>query len=161
MFRVKNMNRPPLHILLVEDNPDHAELLRRNLELLPATTCLHHVEDGEVALNYLLGRGAYADRRQFPLPHVVFLDLRLPRVEGHEVLRRIRNHPELGCLPVVVLTTSEAEHDVAAAGQQRANHFLTKPVEGPALCQLILELTGGPVKHEVPAAPGLHPGCPP
>ena len=130
----------PLHILLVEDNPDHAELARRSLEAFPLASVLHHVEDGETALDYLLGRQAYADRVRFPVPNLVLLDLRLPRVDGLEVLRHARRQPALSATPIVVLTTSDAERDVAAALAYHASSFLTKPMDAPRLEQLMIDL---------------------
>ena len=129
-----------LNILLVEDNPDHAELVRRALEQLPVTSALRHIEDGETAVAYIFGHGAYADRGRFPAPDLVLLDLRLPRLEGFEVLRRIKGDAVLHRTPVVILTTSDAERDVAAAHEHHANSFLTKPVEFQQLKQLITGL---------------------
>jgi CheY-like chemotaxis protein len=129
-----------LNILLVEDNPDHAELVRRSLELFPAASWLHHVEDGEAAVAYLLGTGACADRARFPVPDLVLLDLRLPRMEGLEVLRQVKSHPTLHLMPVVVLTTSNAERDVAAAYAYHANIYVTKPMDFQRLAQVINEL---------------------
>jgi CheY-like chemotaxis protein len=129
-----------LNILLVEDNPDHAELVRRSFEQFDAADALHHVEDGETALDYLFGRGMYVDRGRFPLPDLVLLDLRLPRVDGLDVLRSVKSHPVLHSLPVVVLTTSDADRDVAVAYDHHANSFVTKPVDFTRLSKLIEEL---------------------
>ena len=129
-----------LNILLVEDNPDHAELVRRCMDRFPKENVLCHVEDGEAALDYLFGRCNYADRMRFPVPDLVLLDLRLPRVDGLEVLRHVKNHPLLRRLNVVVLTTSDAERDVAAAFEYHANSYLTKPVDCERLGQLIRDL---------------------
>jgi CheY-like chemotaxis protein len=134
------MSGRPLNILLVEDNPDHAELVRRSLEQLQAVSSLHHVEDGEAALDYIFGEGNYTDRARFPAPDLVLLDLRLPRMDGIEVLRRVKAHPTLHCTPVVVLTTSDAERDVTAAYQCHANSFVTKPVDYQRLSRLISDL---------------------
>ena len=133
------MNRRRLNILLVEDNPDHAELVRRGLESFPVARFLHHVEDGESALDYIFGQGSYANRTRFPAPDLVLLDLRLPRLDGLEVLRQVKSHPTLHTTPVVVLTTSDAERDVAAAYQYRANSFVTKPVDFQRLSLLMKE----------------------
>ena len=134
------MSGSPLNILLVEDNLDHAELVRRNLENFQVANRLHHVEDGETALDYVFGRGAYADRSLHPLPDLMLLDLRLPRVDGLEVLRHIKSDPKLHCLPVVVLTTSDAERDVAMAYEFHANSFVTKPVDFQSFSKLLKDL---------------------
>jgi CheY-like chemotaxis protein len=134
------MSARALNILLVEDNPDHAELVRRSLERFEFASSLHHVEDGEAALDFIFGRAAFADRKQFPSPDLVLLDLRLPRLDGLEVLRHVKSHPTLHAIPVVVLTTSDAERDLAMACKYNANSFVTKPVDSQRLAQLIRDL---------------------
>ena len=130
----------PLNLLLVEDNPDHAELVRRNLEGFQVINHMYHVEDGAAAIDFIFGQGSFADRVQFPVPDLVLLDLRLPRVDGLEVLRLVKSHPTLHRVPIVVLTTSAAERDVAMAFEFHANSFVTKPVDFQRLSQLIKEL---------------------
>jgi two-component system response regulator len=134
------MSREKIHILLVEDNPDHAELLRRDLELFPLPIHLHHVEDGEAALDYVFGRNGFANRAQFPPPDVMLLDLRLPRLDGMEVLKLVKSNPATGGLPVVILTTSDVERDVAGAIAGRADRFLTKPADRETLLQTLMSL---------------------
>ena len=134
------MSGRALNILLVEDNPDHAELVRRSLEHFQAASFLHHVEDGEAALDYILGQGSYTNRARFPAPDLVLLDLRLPCMDGMEVLRQVKSHPTLHHTFVVVLTTSDAERDVAMAYEHHADSFLTKPVDFPRFSQLIEDL---------------------
>jgi CheY-like chemotaxis protein len=119
----------PLTILLVEDNPDHAELVIRNMQDFKVANRIVHLEDGEVALDYLHGRGKYADRTHFPLPHLMLLDLRLPKVDGLQVLKEVKRSDTLRALPVVILTTSDAERDLAMAYEYHANSYLTKPVD--------------------------------
>lgn len=123
------MSGEPLAILLVEDNPDHAELVMRNLDDLKVANKIVHVEDGEAALDYLHGRGEYADRKRFPLPHLMLLDLRLPKVDGLQVLKEVKCSDTLRALPVVILTTSAAERDLAMAYEYHANSYLIKPVD--------------------------------
>jgi CheY-like chemotaxis protein len=134
------MNGEPLTILLVEDNADHAELVRRNLADCRIANRLFHVEDGEAALDFLHGRGDYADPKRFPRPHLVLMDLRLPRIGGLEVLKEIKSHPQLHLIPVVVLTTSDAERDVALAYEHHANSYLTKPVDFGRFSELLKDL---------------------
>jgi CheY-like chemotaxis protein len=123
------MTGEPLTILLVEDNPDHAELVIRNMEDFKVANRIVHLEDGEVALDYLHGRGEYADRTLYPLPHLMLLDLRLPKVDGLQVLKEVKCSDALRALPVVILTTSDAERDLAMAYEYHANSYLTKPVD--------------------------------
>jgi len=134
------MNGEPLTILLVEDNRDHAELVLRNMEELQVANRIILVEDGEVALNYLHGRGIYADRTRFPLPHLMLLDLRLPKVDGLDVLKEVKNDDALRSLPVVVLTTSDAERDMARAYEYHANSYVTKPVNFDDFSKLLKDL---------------------
>lgn len=123
------MNGEPLTILLVEDNPDHAELVIRNMEDFKVANRIRHVEDGEEALDYLYGKGLYADRSLYPFPDLMLLDLRLPKLDGLQVLKEVKNSENLRALPVVVLTTSSAERDLAMAYEFHANSYLTKPVD--------------------------------
>jgi len=115
-------------VMLVEDNPDHAELVMRTLADHRVANRIIHFADGQTALDYLFRQGDYANPSTSPRPHVILLDLRLPRVDGLEVLRMIKESAELCVIPVVVLTTSEAERDVARAYNNHANSFLVKPV---------------------------------
>jgi CheY-like chemotaxis protein len=132
------MSRDTPHILLVEDNEDHAELIMRALgehhDPAPRVT---HVKDGVEALDCLFQRGAHADTDRCSRPDVVFLDLRLPRVDGLEVLRTIKTSPQLRELPVVVLTTSEADKDVAQAYENYANAYVVKPIDFDALDEMV------------------------
>jgi CheY-like chemotaxis protein len=124
----KVMVGEPILVMLVEDNVDHAELVIRTLEEHRIANRVQHFLDGQSALDYLFHRGEYADQVNNPRPHVVLLDLRLPRVDGIDVLKAIKESDELKSIPVVVLTTSEAEKDVARAYYNHANSYLVKPV---------------------------------
>lgn len=119
----------PLAVLLVEDNPDHTDLIVRSLQHHRVANRVFRVSDGEEALDYLQRRQGYADPAKSPRPHVILLDLRLPKIDGLEVLKAIRTSKELGKMPVVILTTSQAEQDVARAYEYHANSYLVKPVD--------------------------------
>jgi CheY-like chemotaxis protein len=118
----------PVLVMLIEDNADHAELIIRTLEEHRIANRVRHFFDGQAALDYLFQRGEFSDPAQNPRPHMVLLDLRLPRVDGIDVLKAIKADENLKCIPVVVLTTSEAEKDVAKAYYNHANSYLVKPV---------------------------------
>jgi CheY-like chemotaxis protein len=123
------MKGEPIVILLVEDDPAHAEIVRRNLEHGRIANRLEHVRDGQAALDYLYRRNGFSDPAGSPQPGIILLDLRLPRVDGLEVLKTIKSDPNLLRIPVVVLTTSAAEADMARAYDNHANSYLVKPVE--------------------------------
>jgi CheY-like chemotaxis protein len=131
------MQGEPITILLVEDDPAHAEIVRRNLESSRIANRLIHVSDGQEALDYLYRRGAFAEPLQAPRPGLVLLDLRLPKVDGLEVLKRIKADAELAQIPVVILTTSTAESDVARAYDCHANSYLVKPVDFTQFVELM------------------------
>ena len=118
----------PVLVMLVEDNIDHAELVLRTLEDHRIANKVRHFLDGQTALDYLYQRGEFSGSTDTERPQVILLDLRLPRVDGMEVLKTIKEDAELKSIPVVVLTTSEAEKDVARAYYNHANSYLVKPV---------------------------------
>ncbi len=122
------MQGEPILVMLVEDNLDHAELVIRTLEDHRIANRIRHFVDGQSALDYLMRQGQYADPESSPRPHVILLDLRLPRVDGLEVLQTIKQDSELKSIPVVVLTTSEAEKDVVRAYDNYVNSYLVKPL---------------------------------
>jgi CheY-like chemotaxis protein len=140
MNRKETTPEEPFVILLVEDNPAHAEMVKRALEEHPVANRIIHLTDGEAALDFLLRRGVFADPEKSPRPHVVLLDLRLPRIDGLEVLREIRTSAGLEKLPVVILTTSEAEIDAARAYEYHANSFLVKPLDFDKFVRLMEDL---------------------
>lgn len=116
-------------ILLVEDNPDDQLLTRSALERSRLANDIIVVEDGAVALDFLLCAGKFAGRDPERLPQLVLLDLKLPKVDGIEVLRRLRENPRTRRLPVVVLTSSKAEADLVAAYDGGCNSYVRKPVD--------------------------------
>ena len=123
------MKGDPIVILLVEDAPAHAEIVRRNLKDFRVANRMVHAEDGQAALDYLFHQAAYANSESNPRPDLILLDLRLPKVDGLEVLRRLREDAELKRIPTVVLTTSAAESDVGNAYSEGAGSYLVKPVD--------------------------------
>lgn len=123
------MNTEPVVVLLVEDNDDHAELIRRQLEDHHINNRLMRLSDGQSALDYLFNQGDYADRAACPRPHVVLLDLRLPKLDGIEVLKTCKATDSLSGIPIVILTTSDAERDLNQAYLNHANSYLVKPVD--------------------------------
>jgi len=129
-----------LTLLLVEDEPAHAELMVRSLENYDGLKEIHHVSDGEAALDYLCRRDVYRDPVTSPRPHVIFLDVRLPKIDGLEVLRQIRASTALQKIPVVVITTSDAERDVARAQALQADSYVVKPIDLSTFTQVMREL---------------------
>lgn len=115
----------PIRVLLVEDNPGDAHLTRDTLEQSKLLIQITVAADGEEALDCLLGRGNYEGS---PLPDLMVLDLNLPRLSGREVLTEMRRHEHLRGIPVVVLTSSDAEKDVVMSYQLGASCYVTKPV---------------------------------
>jgi two-component system, response regulator len=116
-------------ILLVEDNPSDVALTQRALVKSHIANEMVVVEDGQEALDYLFAGGRYAGRDVADLPSVVLLDLKLPRVNGLDVLRRIRADERTTRIPVVILTTSKEEHDIAQSYNLHANSYIRKPVD--------------------------------
>ena len=130
----------PKVILLVEDNPSDVGLTQRALAKSRVANELVVAEDGQEALDYLFGTGAPAGRDVAQLPTLVLLDLKLPRADGLEVLRQIRADERTGRLPVVILTSSKEEQDVAASYDLGANSYIQKPVDFSQFAQAVQHL---------------------
>lgn len=116
----------PIDILLVEDNPGDARLTREAFDEGRTENTLHTVSDGVTALDFLYQRGDYADA---PRPEIVLLDLNLPRKNGDEVLKEVKDDPNLRHIPIIILTSSESEEDIVKSYGHYANAYLTKPVD--------------------------------
>lgn len=127
-------------ILLAEDNLSHAKLVRRSLAERRLVHRVIHVTDGASAVAYLEDCGQLDPAADKPLPHVILLDLRLPKVDGLEVLERLKGNPALARIPVVILSTSSAPHDVARAYALHANSYVVKPLNFKVFSQLIGDL---------------------
>ena len=160
----------PKTILLVEDSDDDVFLITRAFKSVGLVTPMVRATDGQDAINYLSGKGDYADRIKFPLPSLVLLDIKMPFISGLEVLRWIRAQAPLAALPVIMFTTSGQDCDVRSAYSSGANAFLIKPArldECTSIAGVIkqfwidaniappLEVDGGsqPAKHSAPAVP--------
>jgi len=137
---MKGISPKPLTILLVEDDLAHAKLVMRGLEDHRVANVIYHVSDGRAALDFLFRRGEYADPQESPRPDLILLDLRLPKIDGLEVLRHIKCAEQVQKVPTLILTTSDAETDVAKAYEYRANSYLVKPLDFTRFAQLLSDL---------------------
>ena len=116
----------PMRFLLVEDSPGDVELTRAAMAEAKVSNVMSVVRDGVEAMDFLRKEGEYADAER---PDLILLDLNMPRMDGREVLKAIKGDPGLACIPVVVLTTSNAEQDVLKSYNLHANAYITKPVD--------------------------------
>ena len=127
----------PRVVLYVEDDADDFALLKRASRKCGTPFSLQHAEDGDKAIAYLSGSGDYADRKEYPFPDLVLLDLRMPRLDGFEVLQWIRDNPATKTLPVVVLAGSSFRADIRRALELGANSYAAKPAKFEELQVLI------------------------
>ncbi|HID95795.1 MAG TPA: response regulator [Candidatus Latescibacteria bacterium] len=135
------MENRPIVILLIEDNPDHVELILRALEEEHTAVDVYVVKDGQEALDYMYRRGKYGQENERSTPRLVLLDLRLPKLDGFEVLRRLKTDPKFKPIPVVILTTSLREDEVMKGYAEGANSYVTKPVEFDDFIQKVKDIT--------------------
>ena len=124
-------------VLIVEDNANDLLLIKKALKRTNLHNPIEVVRDGESALDYLLGKGEFADRNRYPLPELVLLDLNLPKYSGFEVLEKLGSQPDLSRLPVVVLTSSARPADINRAYDLGANSYLVKPDRFEDLVKLV------------------------
>ena len=129
-----------VEVLLVEDNPRDAELTIRALKRHNLANQLFHVQDGAEALDYLFGRGKYEGRHSNAAPKVILLDLKLPKVNGLEVLRLMKEDPRLSTIPVVIVTSSAEDPDMESAYRLGANSYVVKPVQFDAFMEAMSKL---------------------
>lgn len=129
-----------VEILLVEDNPADAELTLRALRRNNLLNKIHWVKDGEEALQYMFRTGAYAERNAAALPKVVLLDIKMPKVDGIEVLRRLKAEPATQAVPVVIMTSSNEEKDLVASYRLGVNSYIVKPLQFDAFLKTVSEI---------------------
>lgn len=134
-------------LLLVEDDANSVFFFEHVIEKLEILNPVSVVSDGRDALDYLAGAGKFADRGTFPMPGIVLLDLKMPRVTGFEVLRQIRAHAEWRKLIVLVLTSSSSDTDIAEAYEAGANAYLVKPLELKDLATMVQAIKDFWLKH--------------
>ncbi len=126
-----------IDILLVEDNPDDIELTMRALKKGKIGNNIYVARDGEEALDFLLHRGGYSDKKKFPIPGLILLDLNLPKRNGIEILQKIKAEPILKRVPVIMLTTSKRDEDIMQSYDLGVNSYIMKPVEFDKFIQTI------------------------
>ncbi len=129
-----------VEVLLVEDNPADAELTLRALRRHRVANHIQWVQDGAAALDFVFCTGAYAGRDSRNKPRVVLLDLKLPKVDGLEVLKQIKTHPETRTIPVVVLTLSNEERDLVESYHLGVNSYIVKPVDFGQFTEAVRQL---------------------
>lgn len=124
-------------ILLADDDEDDVILIRDSFQKSKLFNDLHVVEDGVELMDYLRRQGAYADPECSPRPDIILLDLNMPRMDGREALKEIKNDPEFKEIPVIILTTSQTHADIIRSYQDGANCFITKPVTFQSMCEVV------------------------
>ena len=129
-----------VEILLVEDNPDDVELTLHAFKKSKLVNRIRVIRDGAEALDYLFGGGEFAGRDVLDVPHLVLLDLKLPKVSGIEVLRRIRGDPRTRSIPVVAMTSSREERDIAETYKLGINSYIVKPVDFDQFGKMVEEI---------------------
>jgi len=134
------MDLKPIKILLVEDNPDHIELTLRALRNNNVVNEIYVVKDGQQAIDFIYNKGEFSDKSKAPRPGVILLDVKLPKMDGFEVLRHLKKDPEFKSIPVVMLTTSAREEEIAKGYTEGANSYVTKPVNFKDFAQKINEI---------------------
>ena len=134
------MKDKEVEILIVEDNPHDAELAIRALKKNHLANKVTHLVDGEEALDFLFGRGRYADRNTKNVPKVILLDLKMPKIDGLEVLQQIKSNASTKMIPVVILTSSDEDPDIKRSFELGADKYIVKPVEFNNFAKIISEL---------------------
>jgi two-component system response regulator len=141
---IGHLNQPNMEhnveILLIEDNRHEAKLLIRNLRKNNLANHLLHLDDGAEALNFIFAKEKYSDRQVEDCPRLILLDLKIPKVDGFEILKRIKSDPGTQSVPVVILTSSREEQDIVNSYKLGANSYLVKPVNFDSFSKAVTEL---------------------
>ena len=131
------METRKIDILLVEDNPDDADLTIRALKKNGLASSIIHLQDGEEALDFIFCRGVYSDRVFEEMPKLLILDLKMPKVDGIEVLRQVKSDARTRAMPVVLFTSSSEERDITKSYQSGVNSYIVKPVEFESFVKVV------------------------
>lgn len=137
MTKITDMPETRPTLLIVEDSEDDVFFIERIFKQLGARCDLKFARDGVEAIEYLEGKGQFTDRRQFPLPTIILMDLKMPRINGFEVLQWMQNQPEIRLIPTIVVTSSTLQEDVTRAYRLGANAVMNKPVDKDSLLQML------------------------
>ncbi len=129
-----------VEVLLVEDNIHDAEMTIRALKKVNLANNLFHVKDGEEALNFIFAQGKFAGRETSHLPKVILLDIKMPKVDGIEVLRQLKSRDESKLIPVVIMTSSKEEQDIINSYQLGVNSYVVKPVDFEGFAKAVSQL---------------------
>jgi two-component system response regulator len=134
------MESKSVEILLIEDNPYEAELTIRGLKKYNFANNLHHIDDGADALDFIFERGKYKEYNLSGLPKLILLDIKLPRVDGIEILRQLKANDKTKAIPVVILTSSNENQDINACYELGVNSYIVKPVDFDSFSKAVAEL---------------------
>lgn len=129
------------HILLVEDNKMDVALTLDAFREARLSNQIYVAHNGEEALDYMFGEGQFSDRKHYPLPNLILLDLKMPGIGGNEVLQRVKNTPEIKRIPVIILTSSKEEGDRALSYDLGANSYLVKPISFDGFLEVVKKVT--------------------
>ncbi|MDA3898524.1 MAG: response regulator [Desulfobacteraceae bacterium] len=130
----------PASILLVEDNPMDVELILDAFKEARLDNEIQVAKNGKEALDFLFGTEKYADRKKYPLPDIILLDLKMPGIDGHEVLKKVKGADKLKRIPVIILTSSQEEGDRAMSYDNGANSYLVKPVSFDSFLDVVKQV---------------------
>jgi two-component system response regulator len=134
------MNNEKIEVLLVEDNPHDAEMTIRALKKVNLANRLIHVKDGAEAIDFIFAKGGFAQRQIEDRPKVILLDIKMPKIDGIEVLRQIKSNESTKAIPVVIMTSSKEEQDIIASYNLGVNSYIVKPVDFDNFAKAVSQL---------------------